>query len=64
MNEGVPILMFSPAIPDKVVRSMNGFFEMFGLVAVRKAERSSLAFRGCALVWLETTSSMLPAPLC
>lgn len=53
MNEGVPVLMFSPQIPTDVVRSMGEFFDMFGPVTVRRAERSSLLFRGQTLVWLQ-----------
>lgn len=53
MGEGRPVLLVSPDVPAQVVRSLDEFRELFGPVKVRKATRSSLAFRGRELVWLQ-----------
>jgi hypothetical protein len=53
MGEGRPVLLLSPDVPADVIGSMDEFWEMIGPVKVRKEARSSLAFRGRPLVWLQ-----------
>lgn len=53
MLERCPVVMLSADLAKPALRALNEVLEMLGPVAIRRGRRSSFAFQGRVLVWVQ-----------